>query len=486
MKRLRLFTTLPIVALAACMVGPKYKQPGVPMTPAYKEQPPVSFKESGQWKVSRPSAEALRGSWWQIFRDSRLDALEQQVTAGNQDLKMAEARFREARTMVRYNRAAEFPTISVSPSIQDLRLSPNQPYFSNTTGTNSRLGFILPFDLSWELDVWGRIRRTVAAAGEEAQATAADLATVALSLHAELAMDYFDLRSADAQKQLLDLTVRSYAEMVQLTTSLLNGGAAPEQDVTQARTQLDTARVQYADIGVYRSQFEHAIAILTGQPPARFSLPSSPLSLEPPVIPAGLPSQLLERRPDIAASERRVAEANEGIGIARAAYFPDITLSASGGFESTRIGNWLTWPSRFWAIGPTAMETIFDAGRRRASSDAARANYDATVATYRQTTLTAFQQVEDNLAALRILEQEALAQKQAVAEARRGLQLFTQRYEHGVDPYLQVVAGQIVVLVNQQNEIAILQRRMDASALLIKALGGGWDVSKLPPVSSMR
>jgi outer membrane protein TolC len=240
MKRLRILTALAVAALAACTVGPKYKQPTVPMTPTYKEPPPVSFKESGQWKVSQPNAGGPRGNWWEIFGDSRLNALEEQVTAGNQDLKMAEARFREARTVVRYNRAAGFPTISVSPSVQDLRLSPNQPYFANTTGANSRLGFILPFDLSWELDVWGRIRRTVTAAGEEAQATAADLAAMALSLHAELAMNYFDLRSADAQKQLLDQTVQSYAEMVQLTTSLLNGGAAPEQDVTQARTQLDT------------------------------------------------------------------------------------------------------------------------------------------------------------------------------------------------------------------------------------------------------
>jgi NodT family efflux transporter outer membrane factor (OMF) lipoprotein len=485
MKDLRLLTAFAVAALAACKVGPKYTQPSVPMAPTYKEQPPVSFKEAGKWKVSQPRADAFRGRWWEIFGDSQLNALEQRVTAGNQDLKTAEARFREARTVVRYNRAAEFPTISVAPNIRDLRLSPNQPYFTNATGTNSRLGFLLPFDLSWELDVWGRIRRTVAAAGEEAQASAADLAAIALSLHAELAMDYFELRAADAQKQLLDQTVRAYTEMVQLTASLLNGGAAPEQDVTQAKTQLEGAQVQAADIGVYRSQFEHAIAILTGQPPARFSLPFSPLNLEPPVIPAGVPSELLERRPDIAATERRVAEANEGIGIARAAYFPTITLSASGGFESTRIGNWLTWPSRFWAIGPTAMEIIFDAGRRRAASDAAQANYDATVATYRQATLTAFQQVEDNLAALRILEQEAAHQKQAVAEARRGLLLFAQRYEHGVDPYLQVVTGQIIVLANQQNEVAILQRRMDASVLLIKALGGGWDVSKLPPVSSM-
>ena len=485
MKPLRLCTALLPVLLAGCMVGPKYKQPPVPMTPAYKEPPPDSFKESDQWKTSHPNADALRGNWWEIFGDPQLNALEEQVTVSNQNLKMAEARFRQARTMVRYNRAAEFPTISAAPDIQSLRLSPNQPYFPSNVGSGGRAAFNLPFDFSYEVDLWGRIRRTVTSAGEEAQATAADLQTVALSLHAELAVDYFELRSADAQKRLLDETVKAYADMVQLTTDLFNGGAAPESDVIQARTQLDTTRVQDTDIGVMRSQYEHAIAILIGKPPAAFALPPAPLNFGPPAIPVGLPSQLLERRPDIAAGERRVAEANEGIGIARAAYFPSLVLGATGGFEGTSITNWLTWPSRLWAIGPTMAETIFDGGRRRATSEAAMANYDATVANYRETTLAAFQQVEDNLAALRILEQEAQQQKEAVAEARRGVQLFTDRYEAGVDPYLQVVSAQTVALLNERNEVDILRRRMDASVLLIKGLGGGWDVSKLPQISSM-
>jgi NodT family efflux transporter outer membrane factor (OMF) lipoprotein len=485
MKPLRLPPALLVLLLAGCTVGPKYKRPTVPVTPAYKEPPPDSFKESDQWKTAHPNADALRGNWWEIFGDSQLNALEQQVTVSNQTLKMAEARFRQARTMVRYDRASEFPTISVAPSIESLRYSPNQPYFPSTAGTAPRAGFILPFDLSYEVDLWGRIRRTVTAAGEEAQATSADLQTVALSLHAELAMDYFELRSADAQKRLLDDTVKAYTDMVQLTTDLFHGGAAPESDLVQARTQLDTARVEDTDVGVFRSQYEHAIAILIGKPPADFGLLPSPLNVEPPVIPVGLPSRLLERRPDIAASERRVAEANEGIGIARAAYFPSLVLSATGGFEGSSITNWFTWPSRMWAVGPTMMETLFDAGRRRATSESALANYDATVANYREATLTAVQQVEDNLSALRILEQEGLQQKEAVAEARRGVQLFTDRYQAGVDPYLQVVSAQTIALLNERNEVDILRRRMDASVLLIKGLGGGWDVSKLPQISSM-
>jgi NodT family efflux transporter outer membrane factor (OMF) lipoprotein len=485
MKHLRLSPLLLASLLVGCMVGPKYKQPPVAVTPAYKEPLPELFKESGQWKTSRPNAEALRGKWWEIFGDPQLNALEEQATVSNQSLKMAEARFRQARTMVRYNRAAEFPTISVAPSIESLRFSPNQPYFPSNVGTGGRAGFTLPFDFSYEVDLWGRIRRTVTAAGEEAQATAADLQTVALSLHAELAVDYFELRSADAQKRLLDETVKAYADMVQLTTDLFNGGGTAESDVVQARTQLDTARVQATDIGVMRSQYEHAIAILTGKPPADFGLPPAPLNAEPPAIPVGLPSQLLERRPDVAAGERRVAEANEGIGIARAAYFPSLVLGATSGLEGTSTANWFTWPSRFWAVGPTMMETIFDGGRRRATSEAALANYDATVANYREITLAAFQQVEDNLAALRILEQEMLQQKEAVAEARRGVRLFTNRYAGGVDPYLQVVSAQTIALLNERNEVDILRRRMEASVLLIKGLGGGWDASALPKIGSM-
>src|SRR5580658_7440033 len=474
-----------MVLLGSCMVGPKYQKPPVAVTPAFKEPPPDSFKESDEWKRSHPDAEALRGNWWEIFGDPQLNALEQQVTVSNQDLKMAEARFRQARTMVRYNRASEFPTIGVAPNIQSLRYSPNQPYFPSSAGTSARGAFTLPFDLSYEVDLWGRIRRTVTSAGEEAQATAADLATAALSLHAELAVDYFELRSADAQQQLLNSTVDQYADMVKLTKDLLNGGAAPESDLIQAQTQLDTARVQDTDIGVMRAQYEHAIAILIGKPPAEFSVAPSPLNLEPPVIPVGIPSQLLERRPDIAASERRVGEANEGIGIARAAYFPSLVLSAIGGLEGTAITNLFNWASRFWAVGPTMSETLFDGGRRRATSEGALANYDATVANYRQTALVAFQEVEDNLAALRILEHEAGQQKEAVAEAQRGVEIFTNRYQLGADPYLQVISAETIELQNERNDVDILRRRMDASVLLIKALGGGWDVSKLPLISSM-
>jgi NodT family efflux transporter outer membrane factor (OMF) lipoprotein len=483
----RLWLALPWVILSAgCMVGPKYSQPAAPVTPAFKEPPPDSFKESDQWKKAQPMSEVVRGNWWELFGDPQLNALEEQVTAGNQSLKEAEARFSQARDMVRYNRAAEFPTISAGPAISNLRISPNGPYFPTAVrGISSAGQFIMSFDLSYEIDLWGRIRRSVTAAGEEAQATAADLQTLGLSLNAELAVDYFELRSADSQKRLLEATVAAYAELVQLTTDLFSGGGAPETDVVQAQTQLDDARVQDTDIGVMRAQYEHAIAVLTGKPPADFGLPVEPLKVGPPVIPVGLPSQLLERRPDIAANERRVAEANEQIGIARAAYFPTLTLSASGGFEGTGVTNWFNWPSRFWAVGPALAETLFDAGRRRATSDAALAGYDAAVAAYRQTTLGAFQEVEDNLAALRILEREAEQQKEAVAQSIRSVELFTSRYQGGADPYLDVVTAQTVELANERNAIDILRRRMDASVLLIKGLGGGWDASRLPPIGSL-
>jgi NodT family efflux transporter outer membrane factor (OMF) lipoprotein len=344
---------------------------------------------------------------------------------------------------------------------------------------------VLPFDLSYELDIWGRVRRTVAASREEAQATAADLETVSLSLHAELAFDYFELRSADAQKRLLDDTVKDFQDALQLTTNRFEGGAAPKSDVAQARTQLETTMVQDTDVSVQRAQFEHAIAVLLGKPPAAFGLPPSPLQVQPPPISIGLPSQLLERRPDIAAAERRVAESNEQIGIARAAFFPTIVLSASAGFEGDSITNWFNWPSRFWAVGPSALETIFDAGRRRATSQAALANYDATVASYRETTLTALQQVEDNLAALRILEQEAQQQKDATASAQESVQIFTDRYIGGADPYLQVLTAQTIALQSERNDVDILRRRMEASVLLIKGLGGGWNVSQLPTVTEL-
>jgi NodT family efflux transporter outer membrane factor (OMF) lipoprotein len=482
MKTLRLSAALVFaLMLGGCMVGPKYSRPSAPMTPAFKEPLPDSFKETKDWKVGQPGAPSLSAKWWEIFGDPPLNALEEQVASGNQDLKVAEARFRQARAMIRVNRAAEFPTISTGPSIASLRDSGNKPYFPVPPASTG--DFVLPFDFSYELDLWGRVRRTVNASREEAQASAADLATATLSIQAELAFDYFELQAADAQQQLLDDTVTAYTNALQLTVNRFEGGASPKSDVAQAQTQLENARAQDTDVGVQRAQYEHAIAILLGKPPAAFGEPPTPLSVEPPAIPVGLPSQLLERRPDVAASERRVAEANEQIGIARAAFFPTVTLGGSAGLEGTSILNWLNWPSRFWAVGPSLAQTLFDAGRRRATSDAAIAGYDAAVATYRETTLTAFQQVEDNLAALRILEREERQQRNAVASAQESLELFTNRYQGGVDNYLQVITAQTIALSDERNEIDIQRRRIDASVLLIKALGGGWNVADLPKLS---
>ncbi|MGA8595622.1 MAG: efflux transporter outer membrane subunit [Bryobacteraceae bacterium] len=474
-----------LFALASCTVGPKYSKPSVPMTPAFKEPPPANFKESGNWKAAQPEDSTLRGKWWEIFNDPHLNELEEQLDPSNLDLKVAEARFRQARAAVRFNRSSLYPTISTQPYINSIRDSANRPYFE-VPSVQPTGDFNLPFDLSYEVDFWGRVRRTISASREEAQASAGDLATLSLSLHAELAVDYFELHTADAQQQVLNDTVKAYTEALQLTTNRYQGGVAARQEVAQAQTQLDTTKAQATDVGVLRSEYEHAIAILLGRPPALFALPAEPLKASPPAIPVGVPSMLLERRPDIAAAERRVAEANDQIGIARAAYFPTITLNATAGLEGTSILNWFTWPARLWSVGPGASETLFDAGRRRATMDNATANYDATVATYRQTTLDAFQQVEDNLAALRILEHEAAQQRDAVLSSQNWLALSMNRYKGGVDTYLNVITSQTVNLTNQQTEIDIMRRRMDASVLLIKALGGGWNSSALPTVSSLR
>jgi len=479
-------TLLSVMMMVGCTVGPKYVRPTVPAPPAYGEQAPQSFKQAGAWQPAQPADQILRGKWWEIFGDSELNKLEEQVTVSNQDLKAAEARFREARTLVRFNRAAEFPTLSVSPSASYVKVSNNTPAVPTTVSEKGAGDYVLPFDLSYEVDLWGRIRRTVAAAREETQATAADLATASLSLHAELAIDYFELRSADTQKHILDDTVQAYTDAYRLTETRFDGGASPRSDVAQAKTQLDDTRVQDTDVTVQRAAYEHAIAVLIGKPPAEFHLAPTPLDVAPPNIPVGVPSELLERRPDIAAAERRVAEANQQIGIARSAYFPTLSLGAAAGYESTQIVNLVNGPNALWALGPALAETVFDAGRRRATSQAAWANFDALTANYRQTTLSAFQEVEDNLAALRILEDETQQQHQATASAEDWLQVSTNRYKGGVDNYLQVIIAQTSALSNERNEADILRRRMDASVLLIKALGGGWDTSELPKVANLK
>jgi NodT family efflux transporter outer membrane factor (OMF) lipoprotein len=453
------------------------------MAPGYKEAPPASFKNQDGWKVIQPSDAQLKGSWWELFDDPQLNSLEAKVDGANQTLKLADANFSAAHANVGFFRASEAPTIGVAPSISAVRDSAHQPYLSPTIVNGGEGNFILPLELNYEIDLWGRIHRQVTAAREQAQVSAADLANTRLSLHAELGIDYIELRSADAQIQLLRDTVKAYTDAVNLTKDRFEGGASPLSDLTQARTQLDSARVLETDISVTRAQYEHAIAILIGVPPAQFSLPFMPLNLEPPKmpdIPGTLPSELLERRPDIAASERQMAAANEQIGIAQAAFYPTLSLNAIAGLQGTSASNWFTWPSRFWAVGPTFSQTLFDAGRRRAVRTTAAANYDATVANYRQTTLTAFQQVEDNLAALRILETEAQQQHESTDSATQSLDLSQTRYEGGVDTYLQVITWQTAALNNERNDIDIMRRRMEASVLLIKALGGGWSTGQLP------
>jgi NodT family efflux transporter outer membrane factor (OMF) lipoprotein len=453
------------------------------MAPGFKEAPPASFEDQDGWKVIQPNDAQIKGNWWELYDDPQLNSLEAKVDGANQTLKIADANYRAAHANVGIYRAAEAPTIGVAPGVSAVRDSAHQPYLSPTIVNGGEGNFTLPLELNYEIDLWGRIHRQVTSAREQAQASAADLANTRLSLHAELAIDYMEVRSADAQIQLLRDTVKAYTDAVNLTNDRFEGGASPLSDLTQARTQLNSARVLETDISVTRAQYEHAIAILIGVPPAQFSLPSIPLNLQPPKmpnIPGTLPSELLERRPDIAASERQMAAANEQIGIAQAAFYPTLSLSAVAGLQGTSALNWFTWPSRFWAVGPTFSETLFDAGRRRAVRTVASANYDGTVASYRQTTLTAFQQVEDNLAALRILETEAQQQHESTDSAEQSLDLSQVRYEGGADTYLQVITWQTAALNNQRNDIDIMRRRMEASVILIKALGGGWSTGQLP------
>jgi NodT family efflux transporter outer membrane factor (OMF) lipoprotein len=470
-----------LFALTGCMVGPKYVKPAVPMAPGFKEAGPDAYKENSNWHVAQPADAIQRGEWWTIFGDAELNKLEPQIASNNQNLKAADARFREARALIRFNHASLYPTVGVAPFAGGVRESSNQPYFSATAiNGNGQSAIQLPADLSYEIDMWGRIRRRVSAAREEAQASAADRQTAMLSLQAELAVDYFEARSADAEEKLLNDTVKDYEEAYRITNNRFEGGVSPKSDVDQAETQLEAARVQARDITLQRAQFEHAIAVLLGVPPASFSLSNVPLDARPPAIPPGLPSELLERRPDIAAAERRVAEANDRIGIARAAFYPTLSLSGTVGFEGSTFANLFDPASFLWSIGPTLSQTIFDAGRRSSLSEQANASYDETVANYRQSTLNAFQQVEDNLVALRVLTQEADHQHKATLAAQSAVQIFNNRYVGGLDTYLQVVTAQTTELINERNDIDIMRRQMDASVLLVEALGGGWNVTDLP------
>ena len=474
---------VPSAILAACLflsigcaVGPRYSRPTVPV--------PTTYKEVGNWKPAQPSEQNLGGNWWEIFQDPQLNALEQQINVSNQNLKAAEAQFRQARALLRYARADLYPTVTTAPAATRIHNSDNRPPRSGIFSGITYNDFVFPFDLAYQADIWGRVRRSVESSRAQAQASAADLATVNLSIHADLALLYLQARSLDAQEQLLNSTVADFEQALQLTENRFHGGLASALDVQQAQTQLQTTRAQAIDVGVLRSQVEHAVATLVGQPASGFHLPPLPLTTPPPRIPVGLPSQLLERRPDIAGTERRVAAANAQIGIAKTAYFPTINLGASGGFESGTITTLISGPSILWSAGPAALMTLFDVGRRRALNEQAQATYDQTVANYRQTVLSGFQQVEDNISALRILEQEAATQDAAVGAARQSVTLATNRYKGGITSYLEVITAQSAALTNEVTAVNILGRRMAATVLLIQALGGGWNASELPRMAS--
>jgi NodT family efflux transporter outer membrane factor (OMF) lipoprotein len=465
--------SLGLFLLGGCSVGPKYVKPTTEIPPAYKE--------NANWKTAQPSDQAQKGNWWEIFQDPQLNALEEKVNVSNQSLRAAVDRFQESRDVLRQTRSAFYPLVTASVTASQNRQSKDKALFGGTAPVNYS-DLVLGGDVSYEADVWGSIRRSVQASRTQAQASAADMETIRLSLHAELALDYLTLRGLDSQKRLFDTNVDAFEKALQLTESRFQGGVASREDVDLAATQLEQTRAQDIDITSARDQFEHAVAVLIGQPASTFSLDPAPPPLVPPVPSPGLPSELLERRPDIAEAERRVASANEQIGIARAAFFPTITLGLLGGFESGKFPNWLTGPSALWSIGASAAETVFDAGRRRAVSDQAIATYDEMVADYQQTVLTSFQQVEDSLSDLRVLEEEARTQDAAVAAANRALEQSTNRYKGGLDTYLTVITAQSAALANERTAVSLLTRRLTSTVLLVKALGGGWDVSKLPAV----
>lgn len=461
--------------LAACSVGPDYVRPQAAV--------PAAFKESQGWKQAQPRDQEIRGNWWEIYEDPLLNDLADQVSISNQNLAQAEAQFRQARALSQSARAAYFPTITGDVSSSRSRASANLGTIPLSRGvvTSHRLSV----DANWELDVWGRVRRTVEANRAGAQASAADLESARLSARTQLAQDYFQLRALDAQRKLLDDTVAAFGRSLQLTQNRYDAGVAAKADVVEAQTQLKTTQAQAIDIGVQRAQLEHAIALLVGKAPSEFAILAAPLAAVPPSIPVGLPSTLLERRPDVAAAERRVAAANAQIGVAEAAYFPSLTLAASGGYQSATLADWLTAPSRFWSVGPTIAATLFDAGLRRAQTDQAIAVYDASVAAYRQTVLTGFQEVEDNLAALRILEEEAQVHGEAVTAARQAVELVLNQYKAGTVSYLNVVTAQATLLANERTAVDILNRRLAASVLLIRALGGGWSAAELPSAEDL-
>jgi NodT family efflux transporter outer membrane factor (OMF) lipoprotein len=489
MKTVRLNIILAAVtafAIAGCTVGPKYRQPAATVQPpaaTYKESP-TQFPNSGEWKVADPQDAMLHGKWWEIYKDPELNALEDQLNNNNQNIKQSFENFMAARTLVAQARSQLYPTIGTTPSYQRSRGSANLTGSTGATGSTSggqqTQLFVLPAAVSWEPDLWGKVRNTIHEQQYNAQLSAADLENVRLTEQASLATFLFELRGQDALQKVFDETIEADQKSVDLTRARYETGVDDQISLVQAENALQSAQAAGTNLGIARAQFEHAIAVLIGTTPSTLSIPVKPLNAIPPAIPLGVPSQLLERRPDIAASERSMAAANAQIGIAVAAYYPTLTLGAQGGFESSAFHKLLLWPSRFWSVGPSVSETIFDAGLRRATVQQFTAVYNADVAGYRQTVLTAFQQVEDSLATVRILSTQIRQQVEAEQSAERFLELAKARYYTGVDQYLNVLVAQTTLLSEQQQLASLRTQAMTASVQLIEALGGGWDLSQLP------
>jgi NodT family efflux transporter outer membrane factor (OMF) lipoprotein len=460
------------LAGSGCMKGPNYQRPVAAVPQNYKEAPPAG------WKEAQPNDGVLRGKWWEIFGDRALNALEEQVNISNQNVLQAEAQYRQAVAAVRIARTALFPTVTGSPSATGQQTSSRV-----ATGGGQRITtgiYDIPVSASYTADVWGAVHRSVTASANTAQSLDAMLENARLLYQSELAQDYFTLHGLDGDHDLLQQTVQSYQEYLTLTRARFTGGVASDADVSEAETQLYTTQAQLVDVDVQRTQTEHAIAVLIGKAPTELEIPHATIAIDPPVVPVGMPSTLLERRPDIADAERQAAAANEQIGIAQAAFFPTLTMAATAGVESSNVLNLITWPARFWTIGPQLAQILFDAGKRTAQVAQAQAGYDATAAAYRQSVLTAFQQVEDNLSALRVLEQEAAVTEQAVKSAVRSVDVTTAQYKGGTVNYLNVITVQTIALADQKSAVDLKTRRMTASVLLIQALGGGWDATKLP------
>jgi len=487
------------LALTGCKpVGPDYKRPVYVSPPIYKETgasnvtvPPPPPPTGGGWQPASPSDSMLKGKWWEIYNDPQLNKLEERIAAVNQGLHGALETYLAAREQVKIARSAFYPTLSAGPNISHNKVSTHRPFAIGTqsTAVTSYNDLILEGQASWEPDFWGQIRRTVESASATAQASNADMANVELSFEAEMAEDYFELRGLDLQKQLLDKDIEDLSNQLDLTKRRLAGGIGTEADVAQAQTQLDTTRAQLIDVGIARAEFEHAIGSIADYKLPTFSIPPTPLALEPdaakpdsdlPKIPLGIPSQLLERRPDIAAAERRAAAANAQIGIAVSAFYPNISLGGTGGFESTHGGTWIQGPSALWTLGAQATQLLFDAGKRKAATAQARDQFEASAASYKSVVFLAFNEVEDKLSDLRILEDEEKAQRTAVADARHSLDISNNRYKGGATSYLEVLTAESTLIQNQRTQATLRSRRYASSIELIRSLGGGWDASQIP------